>query len=139
MAKIRYDATLMNYLALFERVTRARPKDCLVNKNETIVFIVHEGQLGKAIGKHAMNLKKLSSLLKKKIKIVEFSPDLGRFIKNLVAPLQLLDIKENEGVVVLKGPDVKTKGLLIGRDLQNIRETETIVKRFFNIQSLKVI
>ncbi len=139
MARIKYDLALMRYMSLFERVTKTHPKDCFVSKKGVAVFIVEPGFLGKAIGKRAENVRKLGAMLRKKVKIVEFSPKPEEFVRNLVAPLEVKEVSMEDGEITIAGKDTKTKGLLMGRNLQNLRETEEIVQRFFPITQIKVV
>ena len=104
-----------------------------------MTFIVEEGQLWRALGKNRANLLKLERLLKQKIKIVEYRPDKLQFIVNLLHPLKIVDMKDEEGIVTIKGPDTKTKGLMIGARAQNLRATEEIVKMYFDCEEIKVI
>ena len=126
----------MKYISLFESMTRAKVKDCIVN--ETIVFIIHENEMGKAIGKQGSNIKRVENTLKKKIKLAEFDDDVLQFIQNLIYPLKAKEIKEEDGIVTIYGPDTKTRGMLIGRDRHNINSVSDIVKRHFDIKEIKV-
>ena len=135
--KIKYDINLMKFMSLFESLTRAKLKDCF-DVNETLVFVVDEGEIGKAIGKHAVNVKRIESMIKKKIRIIEFNPVMLEFVKSVVYPLQLKDLREEEGVVMMAAVDSNTRGLLIGRSAQNLRFFESIIKRFFDVKELKV-
>jgi N utilization substance protein A len=136
--KIKYDFNLIKFISMFESLTKASVKDCFM-QGDKLVFIVKENQIGKALGKGGSNIKRLENSFKKKIKIAEFNPDLLQFIKNLVYPLQIKDIKEEEDVVTITPPDSKTRGYLIGRAAVNLRNTEDIVKRYFEIKEIKVI
>ncbi len=130
----------MKFMQLFESLTRAKLKDCIASEdNEQLTFIVEENEIGKAIGKKGSNAKRLEGLLKKKIKIVEFNPDIRQFIRNFVMPLQVKDITEENGIITIIGPDTKTKGLLIGRERKNIENLKDIVKRHFQIEDIKVM
>ena len=128
----------MKIFSLFENITHTHVKDTL-NKEDMIVFIVEEGQVGKAVGKQGANIKKLTRLLRKKIKIVEYSSDLLRFIENVVMPLKTALVTEEKGVVTITPPDSNTRGLLIGRGGANLRLFEEIVKRYYDIKEIKVI
>lgn len=128
----------MKFISVFEQVTQANAKDALKD-NERLIFIVEENQIGKAIGKGGINIRKLEAKFNRKIKIVEFNPDVLQFIKNLVYPLKLKDIKEDNGVITLFGPDAKTRGQLIGRERQNLRQILQIVKRYFVIENIRVV
>ena len=137
MIKIKYDMDLMNYMSLFETVTQAKLKDCILG--ERLLFIVEEGEMGKAIGKKGINVKKIEGVLKKNIKLVEFSSDVLQFVRNLVYPLQVKEIKEEENVVVISAPDTTTRSLLIGRDRKNLNDLKSVVKRHFDIEDVKVV
>ena len=136
MARIKYNSDVMKYISLFESVTRAKIRDCIVN--ETIIFIVHENEMGKAIGKQGSNIKRVENTLKKKIKLAEFNNDISQFIQNLIYPLKAKEIKEEEGAVTIYVDDRKTKGMLIGRDRHNINSIKDIVKRHFKVEEIKV-
>ena len=137
MAKIKYNIDIMKYMSLFESLTGARVKDCIVN--DGIFFIVHENEMGKAIGKHGSNLKRVENAMKKKIRLAEFNKDISQFIQNLIYPLKVKEIKEEEGVVTIYVDDRKTKGMLIGRDRHNINSIKDIVKRYFKVEEIKVV
>ena len=137
MAKIKYNIDVMKYISLFESLTGAKVKDCVVNG--TIFFIVHENEIGKAIGKHGSNIRKINGILKKKVKVVEFNNDVSQFIGNLIYPLKVKEIKEEDSVVTIYGNDTKTKGMLIGRDKSNINSIKDIVKRYFEVIEIKVV
>ena len=139
MSPVKYDNDSLKIMSLFENVTRTRLKDSFIDDNELLTFVVSEGQLGKAVGKQAVNVKKLEKLLNRKIKILEFNSNIINFIKNLIYPLKAREIKQENEEIILVGPDVKTKGLLIGKNAKNLRNTETIVKKYFQIKEIKVI
>ncbi|HJO01478.1 MAG TPA: NusA-like transcription termination signal-binding factor [Candidatus Woesearchaeota archaeon] len=136
MVKIKYDIDIMKYMSLFESLSGAKVKDCIVN--DVIFFIVHENEMGKAIGKQGSNIKRVENTLKKKIKLAEFNNDVSQFIQNLIYPLKAKEIKEEEGVVTIYVDDRKTKGMLIGRDRHNINSIKDIVKRYFKVEEIKV-
>jgi len=137
--KIKYDLNLMKFMSFFESLTNTRLKDCFIDKNSLLVFVVEENQIAKAIGKKGVNVKNIKEKLNRKIKIVEFNPHLEIFIANLINPLKAKEIKIDEKIVTIVGPDTKTKGLLIGRNGQNLRNYEEIVNRYFDIKEIKVI
>jgi len=124
---------------IFAKITRTNVKDCFVDNNGLLTFIVNELDIGKAVGKKASNVRTIENRLKKRIKIVGYSENLLTFIKNIIYPLAVREIIEEEGVVSITPNDSKTKSLLIGRNAQNLRNTETIVKRYFSINEIKVI
>ena len=139
VTKIKYNISTMKFISIFESMTGAGLKDCFI-QNEKIIFMVKQGDIGKALGKRGINIKKLEKLLNKKIKIIEFSTDVLKFVKNVVHPLQAKEIHEKEGIIVIVPPDTQTRGYLIGRGAINLRNTESIVKRYYpDIQEIKVV
>lgn len=138
MTKQTYDVELIKTINLFESVTRARVKDALYMK-ELLTFIVFEGDMFKALGKNLENLKKMESMLKRKIKIVEFNSDMIKFITNLLYPYKVESITVDGKIVTIHDEDTKTKGLIIGAKAQNLRQYESIVKKYFDIEEIKVV
>jgi len=137
--KIKYDLNLMKFMSFFESLTNTKLKDCFIDKNGLLVFVVEENQIAKAIGKRGINAKNIKQKINRKIKIVEFNPHLEIFVANLISPLSAKEIKIDDKVITITGPDTKTKGLLIGRNGQNLRNYEETVKRYFDINEIKVI
>ena len=136
MARIKYNIDVIKYITLFESLTGAKVKDCIVN--ESIVFIIHENEMGKAIGKQGANIRRVENTIKKKIRLVEFNRDISQFIQNLISPIRAKEIKEEEGIVTIYGNDTQSRGLLIGRDRRNLNSVNDIVKRYFGVQEIKV-
>jgi len=76
--------------------------------------------------------------LKRKIKIVEFNPDIKQFIRNFVMPLQIKEVNEEDNKITITGFDTKTKGLLIGRERKNLENLKSVVKRYFDVEDIRV-
>ncbi len=131
----KIDNELLKKMSLFEKITDTTPKDCF--EREEILFIVPEGTAGKAIGKKGRNVKKLSKLFEKRVKIAEFSQDRAEFIKNLL-PVEPKSVKEENGVVTLFGKNRNDKGKMIGVRGQNLRKMEDVVQQYFSIEEIKV-
>lgn len=139
MSGIVFDADIMRVIALFEKVTRAGVKDCITDE-EKVLFVVNEGEVGKAVGKGGANIRRLEDRLKRKIKIVEFKPSMLSFIKSLVYPAKIEDMEEQDGIVTIKAADNKSRGMLIGRNASSLRYFESVVKRHFkDLQEMKVL
>lgn len=137
MTRIKYDINHMKYMVLFENITRTSPKDCIVEETY-ITFIVKEGNIAKAIGKKGINVKRLEQGIRKKVKIVEFDDDITIFTQNLLYNLNNINIeKENDNIIIFS-KDRKTKALLIGRNSQNLRKIEAILKRHFTINGVMI-
>ena len=137
MSRIKFNIDAMKFMSLFEAMTRAKLKDCIIT-DALITFIVEEGEIAKAIGKGAANIKKLEAKLKKKIKIVEFSHEITKFIQSLVYPAKVSDLDCDGKIVTITAADSKSRGLMIGREANILRAFEAIAKRYFEIEEIKV-
>lgn len=121
----------MRYLNLFEKIMRVRTRFCF-RYNETIVFCVPKTLVAKAIGERGKNIRKMSEILGKRIKVVVVPKginDVGIFIKSVVSPVTFknIEIKDNE-IRVTGGAN---KAALIGRNKRRLLEMQKIVKDFF--------
>ena len=122
-------------MTLFESMTGAKVKDCIAN--EGLVFVIGENEMGKAIGKNGANIKKMENMLKRKIKLVEFSSDAVQFVRNIIYPADAGVVQEND-TIKIHGKDPSMRAMLIGRERQNINHLSGIVKRYFDIREIKV-
>ncbi len=140
LARIKFDFALIKLISLFQSITRVDVKDCFETSEGTLVFVVGQGQIGKAIGKGSSNVKRLESKFKKKIRIIEYNPDMEQFVRNMVYPNKLNEVEfdHDKKVLTLTAMDNKTRGYLIGRSASNLRNYESILKRHFDVSELKV-
>lgn len=134
-----YDIQLLQIMGLFEKATGARLKDALYFK-DILTFIVEAGELPRALGRNNSNLERLEKMLQRKVKITEYNTDAIAFVRNLLFPYRTLKIEQDGTIIVIHGPDTKTKGLIIGSKAQNLRAYEGIVQRYFpEVTELKVV
>jgi NusA-like KH domain protein len=136
MSKLVYDAETMKYSAIFETLTQVPLKDCFKD-GEEIIFVVMPGFIAKAIGKQGINVRKISGAINKNIHIIEFNPDITQFVKNLVRA-DGVDILEQEGIIIIKCPDTKTKGFVFGREKEKFKKMAGIVTRYFTPKEIRV-
>jgi len=123
-------------MSVFESLTGAKLKDCMIDGS--ITFVVQENEMAKAIGKKGANIRKIESILKKKVKLIEFSENIIKFVRNLIYPAKVQDIIEEESIVIIQTPDTKTKGFVMGRDKAKLIAVNNIVKRYFENKEVKV-
>jgi len=141
MVKIIFTQELLGMMTVFQRVTHVTAKDCFQDTLGVLTFVVPSFLMGKALGKKALHVKRLEQLFTRKIRILGYDENICQFVQNIVYPLKIALIEEgNHGILTLKDSKKKTKSLLIGRNAQNLRNTESIVKRYFShITEIKVI
>lgn len=136
MASRSFDAQTLKIIVFFEKITGARLKDYLP---EHSLFIVEQGEMGRAIGKNAANIRKVEQLLKKSVQLVEFNSNLGDFIRRLAHPAEIISVEEHDGIVTIRGRDTKAKGMIIGREHSKLNLLKEIVKRHFPVTDIKVV
>ncbi|MFH1173948.1 MAG: NusA-like transcription termination signal-binding factor [archaeon] len=135
---ITFTAEDIKLVNMFEHVTGCTVKHvCMFKDMQT--FVVGEGEMGKALGKKGENVQKLERLLNKKIKVVEYSTDVRKFVANLILPNKVQSIVQEDDLIILSSDDVKTKGLVIGAKAQNLRQYEVITQKFFPIREIRVV
>jgi NusA-like KH domain protein len=141
-----FDMQFIRYMNLFSRITRVNAKHCF-NYNNMLVFVINGRDIERALGRENSNLKKLSDVFGKRIRIVGEplnEKDLKRFISVVVHPIEFeeAEIIENqetkEREVLIKTSGREPRAMLIGRN--RLRETELreILEQYFNIKVLRI-
>jgi N utilization substance protein A len=133
----------MRYIALFESISGASVKDCIVDELEQrAIFVVNQGQVGVAIGKGGRNIHTLERMTGKKHEIIEYSEDPVQFMKNALKPAAVREIRVTERTdgkkmaVITVNP--KDKGVAIGKNGKNAERLRFLVKRYFDIQNVSI-
>jgi N utilization substance protein A len=140
---IKITSTEMRYIALFESVTNASAKDCIIDEEQSrVIFIINEGQIGVAIGRGGRNIHTLERMTGKKHEIIEYSDDPVKFIKNALKPAVVKEVRVSERpdgkkiAVVAVNP--KDKGVAIGKNGKNAERLRFLAKRYFQIQNVSI-
>lgn len=136
--EIKFDTETIRLITLFESLTDAPVKDCLIdNENNTIYFIINEGKVGIAIGKNGCSVRRAEKIIGKNIKVFEFSKDLSVFLKNLIPQTNEIKIRnESEKIIVEIKVDKNSKALVIGRDGKRIRLFKELIQRNHSVDEL---
>ena len=124
----------MRNLSLFEKITRVRTRFCF-SYNDTLMFCVEKSEIPMALGDRGSNLKRISDIIKKRVRIIAKPgsiKDARIFIQAIVAPIEFkdLEIKGNE-IVLTAG--MQSKAALLGRNKRRLVEMQSIVKDFFEV------
>ena len=135
---MKLNRDLIQYIGLFEKITRTRVKNCFF-QGECLVFVVELGQKSKAIGKSAVNVKKISNLINKRVKIVEHNSDPVKFINGYIYPIEAETVKNDNGGIEIKVKSMKDKGLLIGRNGKNLDDLKSVVDYYFKIKNIRIV
>jgi len=140
---IRFTGREMRYIALFESVTGATVKDCVVDEDlQRVIFVVKEGDVGVAIGRKGKNIHLLERMTGKKHEIIEHSENPAQFIKNALRPAQVKEIRITERpdgrIIAVVSVNPRDKGVAIGKNGRNAERIRFLAKRYFQIQSVSI-
>ena len=137
---VTLDTETIRLVALFENTTGANVKDCVIdNENSVVYLVIDEGEVGKAIGKNGMVVKKTENMIKKYIKVFEFSSDVEKFAKNLIPQINSVKIKTENGKNIAEiWVNKKDKAAVIGRDGRNLKIYKELLQRNHAISELMV-
>jgi len=127
----------IHQITVFEKTTRAKIKDC-IEKEGSLIFIVEEGNVQKALGKDQIHLKKLTYLFKKPIKIIGFQKDPAKFVRNLLYPLKVQEILQKENRIIITTGDTKIKGRVFGREKTNLKWMKELLSKYFKNLEIEV-
>ncbi len=140
MVSITFNGQTLQYISLFERVTRTRVKDC-IETDEKIIFIVTEGQISKAIGKGGIHITKLRNMMNKPIQVIEYSDNPEKFLANIFRNYNVknVEIEPHDKIIhATVTVDAKEKARAIGKEGKNLKLARNIIARHHNIQSVSV-
>lgn len=127
----------IKYVSLFEAATGASVVDC-IDSGDVIVFIVADGELKKALSKKGAKIQQFSRMVKKKIKVIEYSPDPSKFLENALLPARVIEPiriteRTNGKKIAVVTVDPKDKGIAIGKNGKTIELIRLIAKRHHQI------
>lgn len=124
----------MRHLNLFSQITRINTRFC-IDYNRTIIFCVPREFVARAIGEEGRNIKRLSEILQKKVRIIQCPRDLqdaGGFIGVIIKPVTFKNLQITPSEIILTAGNVQNKAALIGRDKRRLLEMQKIIKDFFD-------
>ena len=140
---IKFTSREMRYIALFESITGANAKDCIVDEElNRVIFIVKEGDVGMAIGRGGKNIRLLEKMTGKKHEIIEHSENPTQFIKNALKPARVNEIRITERPdgksIAVVSVNPRDKGVAIGKNGRNAERIRFLAKRYFQIQNVSI-
>ena len=144
MTEIKLTSDELRLMSLFQSITSATARDCIVDdKMDRVIFVVNKGQMGLAIGKGGSTIKQLQNMVAKKIELVEFSDDPAEFIRNMLNADMINDVRisergdgEKQAVVTV---DPRKKGAVVGREGRNAEKARILAKRYFQISNVLIV
>ena len=144
MTEIKLTSDELRLMSLFQSITSATARDCIVDdRMDRVIFVVNKGQMGLAIGKGGSTIKQLQNMVTRKVELVEFSGDPAEFIRNMLNSDMVNEVRvsdRNDGtkqaVVVV---DPKKKGAVVGKEGRNAEKARLLAKRYFQITNVLIV
>ena len=135
---VRLTEEEMRYMSLFERMTESVVRDC-VEREDTVIFVVESGGMGKAIGKGGANIDRVRRSINKNVEVVEYSDNEAEFVANAFQPAAIEDVEvseEDDSKVAYVEVDESDKGLAIGKDGENIEAAKYLAQRHYEFDDI---
>jgi len=139
---IKFTSREMQYISLFESMTGAVVRDCIVEEDGRIIFVIKEGNVGMAIGRRGRNIAMLEKMTGKRHEIIEYSDSAAQFIKNALKPARVEEIRITERLdgksIAVISVEPKDKGIAIGKNGRNAERIRFLAKRYFQIDNVSI-
>ena len=122
----------MRHLNLFRRITGISTRH-VIRYNEMIIFGVPKNLVSRAIGPEARNIKRVSEILGRRIKVIPIPKGIQhikQFIQAIVSPVEFKDLEVKEEEIILTAGS-RSKAALLGRNKRRLHEMQKIIKDFF--------
>ena len=130
-------------MSLFQGVSGATARDCVIDeKLNRLIFVVAPGQMGLAIGKDGMSVKKVEKAVRMPVEVVEWSDDVSDMVKKALGSKFVEEVRLAErmdgtkGIVVVVDP--KKKGAVLGLGGRNAEKVRLLARRYWGITSVQI-
>lgn len=119
-------------MKLYQTIFHDHILDCAENENY-IYFVIEENESPKG---RFEKIRALENLVKKKVRIIRYRNDIEYFIRELVP--EALEIKVENNIVKI-GVRKYYKPKIVGKNRNTLMIIERFLKRFFNIDEVKIV
>lgn len=129
----------IHYLNALANISGVNAKDCIVSDN-VVSYLVKGSEIGKAIGKDALNVKTLSGRMKKKIEILEYSDDVNLFLAKALYNVELKKTEtiDFDGKKILNATvDAEAKSKILS-NTSRLRRVKELAKRNYGIDDIRI-
>lgn len=124
----------LKIFSTFEELTHVMPTDYVASPS-SLVFLVNEDSLGKAIGKKAVNIDKLRKVFRKRVVVVSDKDNPEDFLRSFFGNVQIVDIESRNvmgEIAIMMTVEEKDRGIAIGKDGERIKAAKSLLQRKFN-------
>lgn len=125
------------YIEELRILTKATAFDCIIDERfERIIYIIKRGDMGLAIGKKGENIRRMQSVLGKRVEMVEYAESPDELIANIFRPLDVAQIEKDPStgdlvVFIQKKSDL---GSAIGKKGVNIEKARLLMRKYWGLE-----
>ena len=130
------------FIALLEEESGAAVRDCVVEEDGRLLFVVAPDDMAAAIGPDGRTVRGLEERLDREIRLVADAERAEDFVANALAPAAVygVDVAEDgDGrTVATADVDPDDRGAAIGAGGRNVEAARTLAERHFDVDEIKV-
>ncbi len=127
------------YLNELNSASGANARDCVIGGN-VITFLVKKKELGKAIGKDAVAVKKLRLKLKLNVELLEYTEEGKEFIKKALYDIKIKEIKfvEKNGKKIANVMLESGERRKILSQTGRLKRIKALARRNYKVEDIKI-
>jgi len=122
-----------------DKIANVMPRDCFVGDN-SVVFLVHEEHMKKAIGKNGATIEKISKTLNKRVELFEYTKEPEKFFEKAFyrAKIEKVEIRETKnGKIALISADNTNKRIML-QNMGRLKKIKQLAKRNYEIGEVRI-
>jgi N utilization substance protein A len=130
------------YIEELRILTKSTALDCVIDDRfDRVIYVIRPGDMGLAIGKKGENIRRLQTVLGKRIEMVEFAETPEAFIMNIFKPAEIVTVErgEEDGLLNVFVKQRSDLGIAIGKSGCNIEKARILSRRFFGLEVGEVL
>jgi N utilization substance protein A len=127
------------YMKALDEVAGVSAKDCLIRGNQ-VIFLVDENEMGKAIGRKGILVKRLSISLGKQVELIAYGRTPERFVKTMLKGLQVnkteLHSEDSKKTMAILMPGESKRKLL--NSASRLKKVKELLQRNYGIDTVRL-
>ena len=143
MPEIKLTSDQLSMLSMFQGMTGATTRDCVIDeKANRVIFVVAKGQMGLAIGKDGAAVKKIERAVRRPVEVVEWADDIEGLLRNVLGAKYVREVRLGERLDGTKSVEVvvdhRKKGAVLGMGGRNAEKARLLARRYFEIGNVQI-
>jgi N utilization substance protein A len=125
------------YIEELRILTKATALDCIIDERfERIIYVIQIGDMGFAIGKKGENIRRMQSVLGKRIEMVEYAEEPAEFLANIFRPVEIQKVEKDPltGALLVTIQKKSDLGTAIGKKGANIEKARLLMRKFWDVE-----